>query len=74
LIGLKESSDQFTLAADEHPLKSLEPLSLRNFRLGGQSVSQQPQLLSRNVAALDAVQQARQQRAREILSPNARHR
>ena len=59
LPGLKKSSDQFALTAYGHAGKSLEPLSTRNLRLCGQPVSEQPKLINRNVAALDALQPVR---------------
>jgi len=59
LTGLKKSSDQFALAAYDHPWKSLEPFSMGNLRLCSQPVTQQPKLINRNVAALDSVQQVR---------------
>jgi hypothetical protein len=59
LPGLKESSDQFAFTTHNHSGKSLEPLSIGNFRLCGQPVSQQAKLINRNVAALNALQQVR---------------
>jgi len=55
LAGLKKSSDQFTFTAYDHSGKSLEPFSIGNLRLCGQPVSQQPKLINRDVAALDAL-------------------
>jgi hypothetical protein len=72
LPGSQNRLHQFAFAADNHLRKSFEPPTLQNFWLGDEPVSELTELISRDFALRDSIEQMIQQCRRKILPPNLR--
>ena len=68
LPGSQEGFDQLAIAADNRLRKSFEPSTLWNFWLGDEPVSELTELIGRNFALCDSIEQMIQQCRRKILS------
>ena len=73
LSGLQKSFDEFTLTADGHAGKFLEPSAIRHFRFGVQLIGQKSKLISGNIPAGDKVKQMVEQAWRKTVVANSRH-
>src|SRR6266542_4476926 len=74
VAGQQESLDQLAPTAHGHAREALVPLTVWHVRLGVEPLGEQFELCRRNLAALDAVQQMVEQRGREIVAADFRHR
>lgn len=73
LTGEKKRFHELAFPAHRHAGEPLEPLTLGHFGLCIEPRRQQLQLSSRNLSALDAIEQMLKQGRREILATDLRH-
>ena len=73
LAGQKKGLDQLAFAADDQFRKPFEPLPVWDFGLRVHPPQHKPELLGRNTALLNTVQQVIVQRRRQIMAANLRH-
>jgi hypothetical protein len=73
LSGLQKRFDEFTVSADGHAGKFLEPLAARDFRLGVKPIRQKSELISENLSAGDTVKQMVEEAWRQTVASNSRH-
>jgi hypothetical protein len=73
LTGQEKCFDQLAFAADDQFRKPLEPPAVWDFGLSVHPPQQKPELLGRDTALLNAVQQMIVQRRRQVMAANLRH-
>ena len=73
LTGQEKGLDQLTFAAHDQFRKPLEPPPVWDFGLSVHPPQHKPELLGRNVALLNTVQQMIVQRRRQVMAANLRH-
>jgi hypothetical protein len=65
--------DQLTLSTNGHARKALEPMAFRHLGLGIEPLCQERQLGSRNLSALNSVEQVLEESGRDVLAADLRH-
>lgn len=72
LPGSEERLHPFAFPADRHAWKPLEPFVVRHFGFVGEPVCQQTELISRDAALLEAIEQMVEQSRRKTLAADFR--
>lgn len=73
LAGEREGLDVFTFAAHEHVREALVPLAVGNFRLTVGPAHKEHELVRKNPAALEAIEEVLKKFRRQIVPPNVGH-
>jgi len=73
LARLQKCFDELTFTADGHAGKFLEPLAVRDFRLGVKPIRQESELVGGDLPVADTVKQMVEEAWRKTVASNSRH-